>query len=365
MFLKTKPKKATLNGHLILMEVASMIVNDKNTGFGSGVIRESNSNEMFGDDQIAVSVGHPFIISKSQGHHWFPTLHKVDEQHLLVNIWCSADEINPAGATTAYCWTSDRGRTWAAPFQQGDAGHSWGQLQKGASLWLSYQVMKENDTLCSCRVGRAKDGRTYEWSTGTIDFSPNRIIDWPKGAGSLVFARSVLERADGSLLACMYGRFAGDSCDRSILVQSTDGGTSWKYFSTMAYKSDISGEGLNEPCVVELANGDLFCIMRNRSGRPMWVTRSSDGGKSWAVPKRAPKYAVSVFPDLTLMRNGILACSFGRPGCHLMFSVNGLGDQWTNRTTIFEGSSTCYTEKTLRRLRRHSGGGSRSPAVRL
>jgi hypothetical protein len=141
----------------------------------------------------------------------------------------------------------------------------------------------------------------------------------------------------------MYGRFLGDNCDRSILVRSTDCGATWKFFSTIAYKPDVGGEGLNEPCVVQLTNSDLFCIMRNQSGKPMWTARSNDLGKTWKELKRAPQYAVSVFPDLTLMENGVLACSFGRPGCHLMFSVDGIGERWTSRTTIFEGTSTSYT----------------------
>ena len=84
-------------------------------------------------------------------------------------------------------------------------------------------------------------------------------------------------------------------------------------------------------------------LMRNQSGRPMHTVRSTDGGQTWTPPQRLPRYAASVFPDLTLMSNGILACSFGRPGCHLMFSVDGGGEKWTSRTTLFEGPSTCYT----------------------
>jgi len=148
---------------------------------------------------------------------------------------------------------------------------------------------------------------------------------------------------DGSLIASMYGRFLGDNCDRSILVRSTDCGTTWKFFSTIAYQPDVGGEGLNEPGVVQLANGDLFCIMRNQSGKPMWTARSNGLGQTWKNLIRAPQHAVSVFPDLTPMENGVLACSFGRPGCHIMFSIDGTGEQWTSRTTIFEGPSTCYT----------------------
>jgi len=159
----------------------------------------------------------------------------------------------------------------------------------------------------------------------------------------MVFARSILEMSDGSLLASMYGRFVGDNRYRSILVRSTDGGANWQYFSTMAYDPNTDGEGLCEPCVARLASGDLFCIMRVSSGKPMYTVRSADGGSTWTEPVRLAPYTASVFPDLVLMSNGVLACSFGRPGCHLMFSVDGKGDRWTKRTTVFEGRSTSYT----------------------
>jgi len=325
------------------LEVASVTINGEKQDFGDPAVHESSSVEPFGDDEIEVEVSESFLVSKSTGRHWFPTLKQISSQELFVSVWCSEDEINPGGARTAYCWTNDGGATWKPPNPQDDAGHSWVHLRDGASLWLSYHIVYQTEHVAACRVGRSTDGRNYTWSQGAVDLTPCKIAVSKHGAGSLVFARTILERPDGSLLATMYGRFLGDKCDRSILVRSTDRGATWTYFATMAYDPEVGGEGLNEPCVSELADGGLFCIMRNRSGKPMHMARSADGGKTWSPHERAPRYAVSVFPDLTLMSNGILACSFGRPGCHLMFSVDGKGEKWTSRTTIFEGPSTCYT----------------------
>jgi hypothetical protein len=292
---------------------------------------------------VEVKVGEPIIISRSTGYHWFPTLKQIDRSRLLAHFWCSYDEINPAGTRTAFCRTADGGLTWEPPEPQADAGHSWICRKDGTCLWLSYQLLKIGDTAGLCRVGRSPDGRTYESSQGRVDLSPHRLGEGPHGAGSVVFARSILEAEDGSLLASMYGRLGDDSSERSFLVRSEDGGAAWHFFSTIGYRADISGEGLDEPCVVRLANGGLFCMMRNQSRAPMWSCRSSDGGRTWSPPELAPEHAASVFPDLCLMSNGILACSFGRPGCHLMFSLDGTGEQWTDRTTLFNGPSTCYT----------------------
>ena len=325
------------------LEVTAVTVNGEKADFGDAAVHESHGEKSYGDDLIEVEVGEPFVVSRSKGHHWFPTLKQLSARELFVGVWCSPDEINPGGARTAYCWTGDGGKTWEPPAPQEDAGHSWLHLSDGSCLWLSYHTTYQPDSICPCRVGRSDDGRRYTWSEGTVDFSPHTVKAAKHGAASLVFARSILERPDGSLFASMYGHFAGDPRYRSILVRSTDRGTSWKYFSTMAHDPDVEGEGMCEPCVVELANGDLFCVMRVKSGVPMYSVRSRDGGKTWSAPKQLPRYSASVFPDLALMSNGILACGFGRPGCHLMFSVDGDGERWTERTTLFNGPSTCYT----------------------
>ena len=36
------------------------------------------------------------------------------------------------------------------------------------------------------------------------------------------------------------------------------------------------------------------------------------------------------------MTNGVLACSYGRPGNRIMFSVDGTGRQWTDRLKVYE-----------------------------
>ena len=43
------------------------------------------------------------------------------------------------------------------------------------------------------------------------------------------------------------------------------------------------------------------------------------------------------------MSNGLLVCTFGRPGVTIMFSSNE-GKSWTAITPIFKGNSTGYTD---------------------
>jgi len=293
---------------------------------------------------LQIVVGESFLISRSTGRHWFPTLARITPERLLVKVWCTEDAIDPATTASAYCSTLDGGLTWSTPVAQRDIGHSWVRRQAGDCLALSYCTLYKSESVCQGGIGRSADGLEYRWSTGTVDMAPLKLGHWGKsGAASVVFARSVLETTDGRLLATMYGRFEGDSLDRSVLVQSADGGDTWRYLSTLGYDAQAGGEGLNEPCVVRLADGELLCVMRNLSGKPMWSARSTDDGKTWSPARPMQPEALSVFADLCLMSNGVLACSSGRPGCRIMFSPDGRGEVWVAPTTVFAGPSTCYT----------------------
>jgi hypothetical protein len=296
--------------------------------------------------KLKVEVGEPFtIIQSDKGRCWFPSLQQLSEKKLFVSLSMSADEINPGQARGASVYTEDGGSTWGEPAFRTDSRSTWIRLSDGACIWTQYTLDYVDDHTGAFRLGRSRDGVTYELSPGTVDFAPQKINKGEHDTVSMVFCRSIVEALDHSLLATMYWRLAGDTLDRSILVRSTDRGTTWTYYSTIGYDPTVGGEGLNEPCLVRLADNALLCLMRNQSGRPMFLSRSTDDGKTWTAPKRMPdKYAsMSVYPDLCLLQSGVLACSAGRPTCQLAFSTDPTGTEWTDPITVFDGPSTCYT----------------------
>jgi hypothetical protein len=310
----------------------------------------SQVDDPSGDESIAVTIGEPFTISSSPGSYNFPTLKQISEKELFVAIWASPDaSLPPEECNVAGVWTRDGGRTWEEPVMLHGAeagGHSWIRRKDGTCLWLSYFCRPKGGddfTRLTCDVGRSRDGRTYSWSTGVVSL-PQPAKPWTQGNAFMVFARTILELDDRSLLATMYGYFEGDAKYRTILVRSTDGGDNWDYYSTVAYRPDAPGEGCCEPVIVRTSAGQLLCVMRVSSGLPMWACRSKDDGLTWTRARQMPDDAISVFPDAVLMSNGVLAVSCGRPGCHILFSPNGRGLRWTPRTTIHEGTNTdAYT----------------------
>jgi hypothetical protein len=296
---------------------------------------------------VTVNVGEPFVIYKTdETRCWFPWMFQLDDKTMMVFIQRSADAITPDFSPTPVSTISrDGGQTWSQPQPQKELCYSWLRLKEGSCLWLGYYLRYQSESVARFDIGRSRDGIHYTIAEGTVDISPHRFKQIENGAASMVFHRWVMQKPDGTLLASIYGRFIGDTLDRCILISSGDGGTTWKYFSTIGYDPAVGNEGFNEPSVVRLANGELFCFLRNGPNKPMYSTQSKDGGKTWSPPTRMPEEYTqfSVDPDLLLLSNGVLACSGGRTDCRIMFSLDGTGRTWTKPITIYSGPTTSYT----------------------
>ncbi|MEN9632283.1 MAG: hypothetical protein RL077_687 [Verrucomicrobiota bacterium] len=153
------------------------------------------------------------------------------------------------------------------------------------------------------------------------------------------FWRYLVER-DGHWLTAMHCHFHADGGYRTILVDSRDGGKTWSFVSTIAYRYLAPGDGFCEPALMWVPDGSLLCVMRCGGKLPLAQCRSLDQGKTWSTPEPLPGHGVD--PDLHLMSNGVLACTFGRPGLHLMFSLDGCGRKWSHLTPIGEWRSSTY-----------------------
>jgi hypothetical protein len=73
-----------------------------------------------------------------------------------------------------------------------------------------------------------------------------------------------------------------------------------------------------------------MAVLRNGGGgAPVWMCRSEDGGKSWSYPVRT-NAPTGNFPGILQMPNGVLACSYGRPGNRVSFDITGSGLAWSH-----------------------------------
>ncbi len=158
------------------------------------------------------------------------------------------------------------------------------------------------------------------------------LIQVPKKSGQIVaFDRDIFDLGKGELMAVVYTPIS-KGVMHSYLMKSADAGKTWNYFSTI-------GAG-PEPSVVRFSDTEMMAILRTLSFGPLWQTWSHDGGKTW--DKLKPLEVGSVAPDMVLMNNGVLACSYGRPGSNLMFSTDQ-GHTWSHHTVITDSGGFNYT----------------------
>lgn len=142
------------------------------------------------------------------------------------------------------------------------------------------------------------------------------------GATMVVWSRKKVKSRDGR----------GDMVRMSHLVRSADNGRTWNYFSTI-------GPG-GEPAVVRLSATKQTAVIRGDRDARMKQMFSHDAGKTWSAPVALE--VGRVLPDLVLMSNGVLACSYGRPASCLMFSLDG-GKTWPVHYVVSEKVGFNYT----------------------
>jgi len=87
-------------------------------------------------------------------------------------------------------------------------------------------------------------------------------------------------------------------------------------------------------------NGTLVALVRNEGG-PAWrpfytpdsrLTISKDNGMTWTAPRHFNNFGV--MPRLVTLENGVVVCSYGRPGVEIRFSSDPDGLMWSEPYSI-------------------------------
>ncbi len=162
----------------------------------------------------------------------------------------------------------------------------------------------------------------------------------------LIFERHIWQESDGAITAVAWTRLNRVPLPngrtfperRTHLMRSDDLGRTWRHHAHIG----LGGE----PAVVRLSEKEWLCIARPDAHMSNLLQhRSTDGGITWHHERMLEEG--SVMPDLVLMQNGVLACSYGRPASCIMFSLNG-GRTWRDHTVIADRVGFNYT--TIREI---------------
>jgi hypothetical protein len=332
------------------------------------------------EGKIQVRVGDTVEVTSSYNYCWFPTIHQFPTGEIMATMRMSPDEEHPEGEFSAYCISKDGGHTWSHRYTMGAGGNvddAYTQVATGeGAIWVlgaGYESLEPDPP------GQAKQFRAAltKFSDGgkvmdqirdalvrlsePVHARQPRLYDrQTKDASKLteVFDvvpwGAIISGPHGEWISTLYYMSSREvGFWRLIALRSNDKGHTWDELGTISIpqrgaeaSSKMSvEEGPTEAGLVRLGGENLYSIFRMEGPGPirdMGASWSSDDGKTWS--KTVDTGFKGVAPHLRLLSNGILACTYGRPGpVTIMFSLDG-GKKWTNVTPIFKGMSTRYTD---------------------
>jgi len=190
------------------------------------------------------------------------------------------------------------------------------------------------------------------WIAEKIHYDQSGALAWglPSNKQNILIPRTWFEHPllnlEKELLYADYRQFFTNADGKipqnrvASLMVSTDNGHSFHKRATIAL--DQTGKvAMGEPCLSKTKDGRLACVMRRQVGNwkgmiQMAITFSNDRGYTWE-PVESLNH-LGVFPNLNLLDNGVLILSYGRPGVHLIFSLDGTGREWTEPITLRKGN---------------------------
>ncbi len=238
--------------------------------------------------------------------------------------------------------STDAGKTWQAvpgTEQNSDSPQELVRLADGRILgpsrWTRLQpdgTLRGKTSLLDAKA----ENLTMHDSTITLpaEFMP------AKTGEVLLFERHIWAEKDGSITAVAWSRTNQRDAERRFVVtrqthllRSADLGKTWTHLAHVG----LGGE----PAVVRLSDSEWLAVTRPDAHMSNLLQhRSFDGGKTWKFERTLEEG--SVMPDLVLMSNGVLACSYGRPVSNLMFSLDG-GRTWRDHRIISDRANFNYT----------------------
>jgi hypothetical protein len=157
------------------------------------------------------------------------------------------------------------------------------------------------------------------------------IVTFAQPVSSARFGRGVVLLGDGrTALATVQGPY-------TAVVRSADGGVTWTEVAQL-------GAGWSAASLSATADGGLIAALgRDENPRgdvpantALYTVRAAaQSGTGWGTPVRVAA-DTGVTPSVTLLGNGALVLSSGRPDNVLRFSFDGRGATWTAPTLVYQ-----------------------------
>lgn len=186
--------------------------------------------------------------------------------------------------------SKDEGRTWSAPVvvvenEGGKNVMSVSLLRLASGKLAMFYLIKNSWIDCRPYIRTSTDDgmswtepRLILQAPGYFVMNNDRVIQTSKGR---LIAPLAFHRSKGS---DPHSSKSFDARAVDLWIYSDDEGETWVESVSWWALPVRSGSGLQEPGVVELADGSLFSWARTDHGE-QWGFRSSDAGKTWTPPE--------------------------------------------------------------------------------
>ncbi|MCK5737780.1 hypothetical protein KAH55_01310 [bacterium] len=350
--------------------------------------------------KIQIDISDPVVVAmapideKRWGFYQFVTLSPYFDGTILLRFHAAEDDVTAYGKATLNYLSTDDGKTWA-PYSEPDlpANGCIARLDNGEFLCIPssapfdykaaglemprpvgefFAYMKNQYFLLADCPGEVqqfvtnipafrRSADSKSWEKTTVVYDPENAMAWTRAEGETthLVPRTQLESAPlkiGSEL--IYADYRQNYLDPEGLAPksrtvscmvSHDNAHSFQYRATIA--ADPTGEFLcGEPILAQNINEDLVCAIRrtHHNQKSMIVTFSKDQGSTWVneIDLKDTLGDYGVKPGLLMLDCGVMALSYGRPGVHLTFSLDGVGDTWTPPITLRQGTHEHRQEHT-------------------
>jgi hypothetical protein len=294
----------------------------------------------------SISLKPPRVVAEmSKGNCWFPDLLKFSTGELMLNHSLNSDSNENQHNSQAYYLSTDGGKSFDFAYDFNGFHNGGGEPRVslpdgrivGTSTYLRPDPAGQSTRFAAHRFTFDKGGRRYHvepWAAKVEGLPQDVQLDKPGTSrtwwGRINWFSDILPLAKDRWLATLSLRYAGDNRERTVALECADEGYTWRYVSQIAGPDDVADatEGFDEPCMVQLKDGDVMCVSRVGAGFKQKLARaySADGGKTWSTVDRLEAWSVA--PQILRLHNGTLVLSTGRPGIFLWFSQDGRGKDW-------------------------------------
>lgn len=339
-----------------------------------------------------ISFSEPSVVSQAPqdvtrwGPWQFPYIERLSDGRLHVRYHIAADSATAYGLPNGHAVSSDQGQTWetvqsidapgglllpsgdrlrsvALPSKRREEVHLPEPIAETRGTYrvqyVHYRAEDVPPDLDGWRFARlAARGGGWVEETAAVHI-PGAVRTVAEDV--LVFPWLYQDRLrvarDGSLWATLHAkRMVGGKLQekhRVLFLRSTDEGHTWDLQSEIPYQPHPSADpfasqrdGFTEPEFNFMPDGSILCLIRTTDGLgvgPMYVARSTDGGRAWTRPTVYDD--CGVWPQLLTLGNGVTLAAYGRPGLYARATADPSGQAWETRQAVIEpgeiGKDTC------------------------